>query len=111
MPERAVRAHDALDQRALHAQRRGGVVGRYDMGEVEMREGNAAARPADLVEASGDLPPIGDDAGVGAGGAGDPAIGAAADALQHGRRDGLGVGRQIGLDLRSAGDPELWLGR
>src|SRR5581483_8374442 len=71
-----------------------------------MGEGDAAGRPADLVEPPGDLRPVGDDAFVRAGGASDPAVGAAADALEHRRCDDLRVGRQVGLDLRPAGDPE-----
>src|SRR5688572_9908232 len=103
---RAVRAHDALEPRALLAVRDVLAVRRHDVREVEMAERERLARAADLLEALHDLLPVIENHRVGAGGAGQPAVGAPADALQYRRRDHGGVGRQRRLDLGAAGHPE-----
>src|SRR5438270_1539355 len=56
--ERAVRAHHPLDQWPLYPERHRLVIGRHDMQEIDMAEGDAVAPPADLGEPPLDLRPI-----------------------------------------------------
>ena len=54
-----------------------------------------------------DDPPVVDHAGVRAGGARDPAVGAAADAFEHARRHRLRIGRQRCFCLGAARHPQI----
>ena len=79
MLQEAARAHDPLEQRALHAQRHRLVVGRPDVHEIQVPEGDATRWPAEFREAPLDLSPVADDA-VGR------AVGAPTDPFEHCRR-------------------------
>jgi hypothetical protein len=86
MRQGAARAHDPLEQRALHAQRHRLVVGRPNVHEIQVPEGDATRWPAEFREAPLDLSPVADDAVGRAGGARQPAVGAPTDPFEHCRR-------------------------
>src|SRR6266542_5242565 len=110
MVERAMGAHHPLDARPLLAQGHRLVVGRDDMDEVQVAEDQALPWAPQLLQVTHDQLPVVQDHLVGSGRAGEPAVGALADAVEHARRDGGRVGRERRRHLAPARHPEARLG-